>query len=90
MHGGSGKKKQSIPGGLDRGRCGKQHECDARRAIEQSGLEAVGLGDLGQHGEWLHEYIEQSWDELYLHFVGKEQAGFIEAFGEKVLPKVKS
>jgi hypothetical protein len=44
--------------------------------------------DLGQHGEWLHEYIEQSWDELYLHFVGKEQAGFIEAFGEKVLPQL--
>jgi hypothetical protein len=43
---------------------------------------------LGQHGEWLHEYIEQSWDELYLHFVGKEQAGFIEAFGEKVLPQL--
>ena len=30
----------------------------------------------------------QGWDELYLHFVGKEQSGFIEAFGEHVLPQL--
>ena len=44
--------------------------------------------DLGQHVAWLAEYVEQGWDELYLHFVGKEQAGFIEAFGEHVLPQL--
>lgn len=44
--------------------------------------------DLGEHREWLHEYIEQGWDELYLHFVGKEQAGFIDAFGAHVLPQL--
>jgi hypothetical protein len=44
--------------------------------------------DLGQHAQWLHEYIEQGWDELYLHFVGQEQSGFIEAFGEHVLPEL--
>ena len=43
---------------------------------------------LGQHVEWLHEYIEQGWDELYLHPVGKQQSGFIEAFGEHVLPQL--
>jgi probable non-F420 flavinoid oxidoreductase len=42
--------------------------------------------DLGQHAAWLAEDIEAGWDELYLHFVGKEQAGFIDAFGEHVLP----
>ena len=31
---------------------------------------------------------EQGWDELYLHFVGQEQTGFIEAFGEHVLPQL--
>ena len=44
--------------------------------------------DFGQHAEWLHEYVDQGWDELYLHFVGKEQSGFIEAFGDHVLPQL--
>ena len=43
-------------------------------------------GDLGQHAAWLNEYIEQGWDELYLHFVGQQQTAFIDAFGEHVLP----
>lgn len=51
--------------------------------------ESVLVSDaLGQHAEWLHEYVEQGWDELYLHFVGKEQAGFIDAFGAEVLPQL--
>jgi hypothetical protein len=33
--------------------------------------------DLGQHVGWLAEYVDQGWDELYLHFVGKEQSGFL-------------
>ena len=44
--------------------------------------------DLGQHAQWLHEYIEQGWDELYLHFVGQHQVDFIDAFGEHVLPQL--
>jgi probable non-F420 flavinoid oxidoreductase len=44
--------------------------------------------DLAQHAAWLQEYLEQGWDELYLHFVGQEQTGFIEAFGEHVLPQL--
>ena len=44
--------------------------------------------DLGQHAAWLQEYIDQGWDELYLHFVGQEQARFIDAFGEHVLPQL--
>ena len=44
--------------------------------------------DLGQHAAWLDEYIEQGWDELYLHFVGQHQAAFIDAFGEHVLPEL--
>ena len=42
--------------------------------------------DLGRHAEWLHRYVEQGWDELYLHFVGQRQAEFIDAFGNRVLP----
>ena len=44
--------------------------------------------DLGQHTQWLQEYVAMGWDELYLHFVGKEQARFIDAFGEHVLPQL--
>jgi probable non-F420 flavinoid oxidoreductase len=44
--------------------------------------------DLGRHAAWLNEYLEQGWDELYLHFVGQHQAGFIDAFGEQVLPQL--
>ena len=44
--------------------------------------------DLGEHAAWLQEYVDQGWDELYLHFVGKEQARFIDAFGESVLPQL--
>jgi alkanesulfonate monooxygenase SsuD/methylene tetrahydromethanopterin reductase-like flavin-dependent oxidoreductase (luciferase family) len=43
--------------------------------------------DLGQHAAWLQQDLEQGWDELYLHFVGQQQADFIEVFGEKVLPR---
>ncbi|WNG89891.1 TIGR03885 family FMN-dependent LLM class oxidoreductase [Mycobacterium sp. ITM-2016-00317] len=44
--------------------------------------------DLGRHAAWLHEYLEQGWDELYLHFVGQHQRPFIDAFGEHVLPQL--
>jgi probable non-F420 flavinoid oxidoreductase len=44
--------------------------------------------DLARHVGWLQAYVEQGWDELYLHFVGKEQARFIDAFGEHVLPQL--
>jgi probable non-F420 flavinoid oxidoreductase len=44
--------------------------------------------DLAQHADWLQQYLDQGWDELYLHFVGKDQAGFIDAFGQHVLPQL--
>jgi probable non-F420 flavinoid oxidoreductase len=44
--------------------------------------------DLDQHADWLREYIDQGWDELYLHFVGKDQDRFIDTFGERVLPQL--
>ena len=44
--------------------------------------------DLAQHAAWLAEYVDQGWDELYLHFVGQKQSGFIDAFGEHVLPQL--
>ena len=46
--------------------------------------------DLGQHAGGCAEYVDQGWDELYLHFVGKQQSGFIDAFGEHVLPQLSA
>jgi hypothetical protein len=44
--------------------------------------------DLGRHVEWLSGYAELGFDEIYLHHVGAELDGFIDAFGAKVLPQL--
>ncbi len=44
--------------------------------------------DLGQHAEWVAEYAALGFDEIALHHVGQEQTGFIETFGERVLPEL--
>ena len=44
--------------------------------------------DLGQHTAWLAEYADLGFDEIYLHHVGQEQRGFLDAFGEHVLPQL--
>ncbi|MBZ4373922.1 hypothetical protein NR800_17365 [Corallococcus interemptor] len=41
---------------------------------------------LQQHVDWLGEDLRLGFDRLYLHNVNREQDGFIEAFGEKVIP----
>jgi len=46
--------------------------------------------DLAQQAAWLHEYVDQGWDELYLQFVGQQQSDFIDAFGEHVLPQMSA
>ncbi|MFI7578977.1 TIGR03885 family FMN-dependent LLM class oxidoreductase [Kocuria kalidii] len=44
--------------------------------------------DLGRHAQWLHEYAELGFDEIYLHHVGQEQGRFLDAFGDAVLPRL--
>jgi probable non-F420 flavinoid oxidoreductase len=44
--------------------------------------------DFGRHAEWLNEFAEIGFEEIYLHHVGQEQRPFIEAFGSKVLPEL--
>jgi G6PDH family F420-dependent oxidoreductase len=41
-----------------------------------------------RHAARLHELIELGVDELYVHQVPKDQVGFIEVYGDKVLPQV--
>ncbi|WP_327011819.1 TIGR03885 family FMN-dependent LLM class oxidoreductase [Dactylosporangium sp. NBC_01737] len=46
--------------------------------------------DLGRHAEILHQYTELGFDQIYLHHVGQHQDEFIDAFGAKVLPQIRS
>jgi probable non-F420 flavinoid oxidoreductase len=62
-------------------------------ASEHVGLEQVRKvvlvsSELGRHAEWLQEYFDLGFDELFLHHVGQHQDGFIDAFGDKVLPQL--
>ncbi|MFP8953551.1 TIGR03885 family FMN-dependent LLM class oxidoreductase [Natrialbaceae archaeon A-arb3/5] len=45
--------------------------------------------DLDDHLEWLHRDKELDVDKLVLHNVNREQAQFVEAFGETVLPSLE-
>jgi len=61
---------------------------------EHVGIEAVRKAvrvssDLGRHREWLAEYADLGFDDLYLHFVGQEQAPFIDVFSDQVLPALR-
>lgn len=57
--------------------------------IEQVRKSVNVSASLDQHAEWLGEYFGLGFDELYLHFVGQEQAPFIDAFADKVLPQLR-
>jgi hypothetical protein len=45
---------------------------------------------LDQQAEWLAGYAGLGFDELYLHYVGQEQAPFIDAFAAEVLPQLRT
>ena len=45
--------------------------------------------DLAQHAAWIGEYVDLGFEEIYLHHVGQEQRGFLDAFGSEVLPQLR-
>jgi len=45
--------------------------------------------DLGKHIEHLQHYVDMGFDEIHIHNVGRNQAEFIEVFGEEVLPELR-
>ncbi len=45
--------------------------------------------DPGRHVEWLREYVELGFDQIYLHHVGQHLDGFIDTFGSSVLPALR-
>ena len=44
--------------------------------------------DPNQHAAWLQDLADLGFEEIYLHHVGQEQRGFLDAFGEHVLPQL--
>jgi alkanesulfonate monooxygenase SsuD/methylene tetrahydromethanopterin reductase-like flavin-dependent oxidoreductase (luciferase family) len=45
--------------------------------------------DLDEHAAQIQRFVDMGFDEVYIHNVGRDQAAFIDAFGEKVLPNLK-
>lgn len=45
--------------------------------------------DLGRHLAWLQQDVELGFEHLYLHESGSQQDRFIDAFADKVLPKLR-
>ena len=45
--------------------------------------------DPAVHAETLQTYLDLGFDDLYVHHVGQEQTGFIDTYGESVLPELE-
>jgi G6PDH family F420-dependent oxidoreductase len=45
--------------------------------------------DLDEHTAQIQKFVEMGFDEVHLHNVGRNQAEFIAAFGERVLPQLR-
>jgi coenzyme F420-dependent glucose-6-phosphate dehydrogenase len=45
--------------------------------------------DLDEHAAHIQKFVDMGFDEVHLHNVGRNQAEFIRAFGERVLPQLR-
>jgi coenzyme F420-dependent glucose-6-phosphate dehydrogenase len=45
--------------------------------------------DLDEHAAHIQKFVDMGFDEVHLHNVGRNQAEFIAAFGERVLPQLR-
>jgi G6PDH family F420-dependent oxidoreductase len=45
--------------------------------------------DLDEHAAHIQGFVDMGFDEVHLHNVGRNQAEFIKAFGERVLPELQ-
>jgi probable non-F420 flavinoid oxidoreductase len=69
----------------------EQFEAATRHVPESEVAANVRVSaDLGRHREWIQEYIDLGFDDLYLHHVGHTNAAFIDAFGHSVLPQLQA
>ena len=45
--------------------------------------------DLDEHAAHIQGFVDMGFDEVHVHNVGRNQAEFVKAFGEKVLPQLR-
>jgi len=45
--------------------------------------------DLDEHAAHIQKFVDMGFDEVHVHNVGRNQAEFIKAFGERVLPQLR-
>jgi coenzyme F420-dependent glucose-6-phosphate dehydrogenase len=45
--------------------------------------------DLDRHADWIRDDIGLGFDEIYLHHVGHDQEGVVDAFGRHVLTQIE-
>lgn len=57
--------------------------------IEQVRQTVQVSSDLARHAALLAEFADLGFDEIAIHHVGQEQAAFLDAFGDKVLPQLR-
>jgi len=69
-----------------------EHYEAAAEYVTESDVDGPVLisADPGQHAEWLREYLDLGFSHLYLHNVHRDQRAFVEAFGQHVLPELRS
>jgi probable non-F420 flavinoid oxidoreductase len=66
-----------------------QFDAAARHVRPEDVCEKVNVSaDLRRHVMWLEQIAQLGVDTIFLHHVGTEQKGFIEVFGERVVPEV--
>jgi G6PDH family F420-dependent oxidoreductase len=66
----------------------KHFEQLAKLVTEDLIAEQVICGpDLDRHAEAIQEYVDAGFDHVYVHQIGPDQAGFIEAYARDILPR---
>jgi alkanesulfonate monooxygenase SsuD/methylene tetrahydromethanopterin reductase-like flavin-dependent oxidoreductase (luciferase family) len=62
----------------------------AEVTLDQVRRSVLISNDLGWHTEQLAGYVGLGFDQIALHHVGQQQKAWIDAFGTKVLPQLRS
>jgi coenzyme F420-dependent glucose-6-phosphate dehydrogenase len=57
-------------------------------SIENFKNRVLTSADLDEHLEHIQHFVDLGFDEVYVHNVGRNQEEFIEAYGERVIPKL--
>ena len=84
-----GVSRSQLSGGVTTPVCHSSKAMASAHVQPAAVAEVVAVSsDLGQHAAWIQEYVDLGFEEIYLHHVGVEQRGFLDAFGEHVLPQV--